>query len=74
MQLANCKLLINLVSAMLTMLSHQHRDDGDDGGIRLIYLVPWNRGLKSVKHQETVSNTRKQCETVTDTETFGFQL
>ena len=28
----------------------------------------------SVKHQETVKNTRKQCETVTDRDTFGFQL
>ena len=28
----------------------------------------------SVKHQETVWNTSKPCETVTDTDIFGFQL
>ncbi len=28
----------------------------------------------SVKHQETVKNAKKQCKTVTDGDTFGFQL
>ena len=41
----------------------------------VIYDISLLKRLKnSVKHQETVKNAKKQCETVTDGDTFGFQL
>ena len=41
----------------------------------MIYNISILKRLKnSVKHQETVKNAQKQCETVTDGDTFGFQL
>ena len=37
-------------------------------------ILTLKRLKNSVKHQETVKNAKKQCETVTDRDTFGFQL
>ena len=34
--------------------------DGD-GGIRLIYLVPWNRGLESGRVEEWESERVREC-------------